>query len=405
MSSISFLEKRVLERVLRMESGYVLNFSDKTIANFVADTLGMDFTDARYQILGTSKANRLRAFWQIEEDATVARLLRALIDYAMSHSPFPPQTDDMTAYNRIVERLAGRDTEWTVTPEPRPMYNLIVSGPLHTWDGRPFVLERDRCLEFTDREVRDRLGCLDATAIATVVSLPSVFAYERHHQLPVRYGRVTRVVPRERDLRFEYQMYEGTLMSAEDMRTHEGILGIREFEVNRHHWAIKEVDLLARLADIGITLPTGRTNQVDITTHQFDVGLSFAGETRPFVADVATGLDREIGRRKYFYDDHHKAQLARPSVDVLLQDIYRNRCRLVVAFIGSEYERKDWCGLEFRVVREIVFKRQHDRVMYVRMDDGDVTGVLTTDGYVDAREHTPDEIARLIRERLDSLPE
>jgi hypothetical protein len=47
-----------------------------------------------------------------------------------------------------------------------------------------------------------------------------------------------------------------------------------------------------------------------------------------------------------------------------------------------DYEKKDWCGLEFRVVREIVFKRQHDRVMYVRMDDGDVTGVLTTDGYV-----------------------
>lgn len=401
MSSLGFLDQRILERVLRMEGGYVLNFSDKTIAHFVADALDIDFTDESYKIIGTSKANRLRAFWQIENDATVARLLNALLEEAVSGYP-SPTSDDVTAYSRIVARLAG-DTDVTAPPAPNPMYNLFVSGQPDTWDGRPFTLERDRCLEYTDADVRDRINSFDSEAIATVTALPSLFAYEHQHRLAARYGRLTRVVARDRDVRFEYELYDGELMPADSVYSSARTLGIKDTEIHRHHWSIKEVDLIARLRDIGVALPTRRANHIDVTTHHFDVGLSFAGETREFVADVAAALDHEIGRRNYFYDNHHKAQLARPSVDALLEDIYRNRCRLVVAFIGSDYEKKDWCGLEFRVVREIVFKREHDRVMYVRMDDGDVSGVLKTDGYIDARRHKPDEVARFIRERLDSL--
>jgi hypothetical protein len=36
---------RVVDRVLEMESGYVLNFSDRTIAEFFLDELNIDFND------------------------------------------------------------------------------------------------------------------------------------------------------------------------------------------------------------------------------------------------------------------------------------------------------------------------------------------------------------------------
>jgi hypothetical protein len=90
-------------------------------------------------------------------------------------------------------------------------------------------------------------------------------------------------------------------------------------------------------------------------------------------------------------------------VDELLVDIYRNRSRLVVAFLGGDYERKNWCGLEFRVVREIIFRREHNRVMYVRIDDGAVEGVFATDGYVDARTNSAEQIAEMIRQRVEAL--
>ena len=41
--------------------------------------------------------------------------------------------------------------------------------------------------------------------------------------------------------------------------------------------------------------------------------------------------------------------------------------------------------------------------MFVRTDDGEVEGVLKTDGYVDARKFEPAKIAEFICERLEVI--
>lgn len=87
------------------------------------------------------------------------------------------------------------------------------------------------------------------------------------------------------------------------------------------------------------------------------------------------------------------SQLARPSLDILLQDIYRNRSKLIVVFLSADYQRKIWCGIEFRAVREIIGERSNDRVMFVRTDDGAVEGVFAMDGYIDARRFGAADIA------------
>jgi hypothetical protein len=40
--------------------------------------------------------------------------------------------------------------------------------------------------------------------------------------------------------------------------------------------------------------------------------------------------------------------------------------------------------------------------MYIRMDDSPVDGVLKTDGYIDARIHSPAEIAVFIFQRIQA---
>lgn len=82
MSSLAFAEKKRLESFFGMGGGYVLGFSDREFGAFVLEAVGVNIHDAKYTSGGTSKANKLRGFWQLEDDATVARLLRALIDYA-----------------------------------------------------------------------------------------------------------------------------------------------------------------------------------------------------------------------------------------------------------------------------------------------------------------------------------
>jgi hypothetical protein len=65
MSDLSNLEKRRLEKLLGMESGYVLDFSNRTFAEFIFDSTGLQIYDARYNYASNSKANKLRRFWQL----------------------------------------------------------------------------------------------------------------------------------------------------------------------------------------------------------------------------------------------------------------------------------------------------------------------------------------------------
>jgi hypothetical protein len=82
MSNLTFIEKRKLEQFLGMSSGYVLDFSNRTFAEFVRDSTGRDIYDASYDHASGSKANRLRAFWLKEENRVVGKLMSDMLDYA-----------------------------------------------------------------------------------------------------------------------------------------------------------------------------------------------------------------------------------------------------------------------------------------------------------------------------------
>lgn len=78
MSSLDFKEKRFLESLLQMSSGYVLSFSNPTFGEFFHDVAGIDIHSEKYQRKGTSKANKLRTFWEDEPDHIVGKVLLQL---------------------------------------------------------------------------------------------------------------------------------------------------------------------------------------------------------------------------------------------------------------------------------------------------------------------------------------
>ena len=82
MSNLTYVEKHKFEQLLGMRSGYVLDFSNRTFDELVRDSTGRDIYDTRYDYQGTSKANRLRAFWQMEENSLVGKLMGDILDYA-----------------------------------------------------------------------------------------------------------------------------------------------------------------------------------------------------------------------------------------------------------------------------------------------------------------------------------
>jgi hypothetical protein len=81
MSNIRSIDMLFLDDLFDMGSGYVLNFSDRTIAQFFAEELNIDFDDPVFAKNGTSKAKRLRCFLQTVDKPTVVRTLNALWEY------------------------------------------------------------------------------------------------------------------------------------------------------------------------------------------------------------------------------------------------------------------------------------------------------------------------------------
>jgi len=143
-------------------------------------------------------------------------------------------------------------------------------------------------------------------------------------------------------------------------------------------------------------------NPFDINTHEFDVAVSFPGEHRAYVKAVVDALIEtyKIEPSKIFYDEFYTAFLAIPSSDTILQDIYRKRSKLIVTFLCEKYQEKEWCGLEARAIRDLIKVRENDKIMLVRMDDGEVEGFFGIDGWIDARKHNSAKVAGFINQRL-----
>ncbi|MDP1539165.1 MAG: TIR domain-containing protein [Moraxellaceae bacterium] len=132
----------------------------------------------------------------------------------------------------------------------------------------------------------------------------------------------------------------------------------------------------------------------------FKVALSFPGEKRGYVSNVVDSLKANLGKDQVFYDFDYQSQLARPDLDIMLQNIYRNNCELVVVFLCKEYSEKEWCGLEWRAVRDIIKSKESERIMFVRFDGAHTEGVFSIDGYIDANHFSEVEVSRFILERV-----
>lgn len=148
---------------------------------------------------------------------------------------------------------------------------------------------------------------------------------------------------------------------------------------------------------VGVKTP-GSTN-----LRRFDVALSFPGERRAFVAEVARHLASVFGKDRVLYDQYHEAEFARLDLDVYLPRLYRAEAELIVVFLSSDYAAKRWCGLEWRHIRQLIATSEQQRVMFASFGDlGDLSqlGILAGDGYLDIGTRSAEVIAEAVRERL-----
>ena len=136
------------------------------------------------------------------------------------------------------------------------------------------------------------------------------------------------------------------------------------------------------------------------TKRRFAVAFTFPGEKRKYVEAVDRALRKFLNTEMIFYDGRYEHELARLNLDTYLQKIYHDEAELIVAFLCREYQGKEWCGIEWSAIRDIIKKRQGDSVMFFRFDNAQIPGLFSKDGYIDATNKTPEQAAELIHKRL-----
>ena len=135
---------RIVEQVLDMGDGYVLDFSNRTFADFFAD---LD-VEIEPEDSGLSKAKRLRAFFRSASTSECARVLHALLEYR-GEQDGDDESASIDKYRAIVSRLEG------------------VAVPLSAAPVAPEVLTLAYVRELSDKAER-RLAASDLEGAITV---------------------------------------------------------------------------------------------------------------------------------------------------------------------------------------------------------------------------------------------
>lgn len=134
------------------------------------------------------------------------------------------------------------------------MYNLIMSAGSGDWDKSSWLVDTSRYLEYTNKEIAAKFPQLDDSVIAQLKQLPTLFCYETGVNEPARVGRVTSIQRRRTEVQITWELDPSIPPVMPDLlkKLYRELDIDEKWEVNRTHWAIKEVDLMSTLYKAGI---------------------------------------------------------------------------------------------------------------------------------------------------------
>ena len=128
---------------------------------------------------------------------------------------------------------------------------------------------------------------------------------------------------------------------------------------------------------------------------RFQFALSFPGENRPFVAEIATHLEQSLGRERVFYDEWYEAELVGGGLDLKLFSMYMD-AEIIVPFFSVNYT-KPWCSVEWDTIRGILLERRNvDAVVPVHMDDTKIEGWPVVNMGIVVKQRTSLDIANVL---------
>lgn len=139
-------------------------------------------------------------------------------------------------------------------------------------------------------------------------------------------------------------------------------------------------------------------NKILDNAYVYDVALSFAGEDREYVEEVALQL-KDYGV-KVFYDKFEEANLWGKNLYDYLSEVYTQHAQFTVMFISESYKEKLWTNHEREAMQERAFVSSSEYILPVRFDNTIIPGIRSTVGYIDLENQSPSYLVSLILEKI-----
>jgi hypothetical protein len=131
---------------------------------------------------------------------------------------------------------------------------------------------------------------------------------------------------------------------------------------------------------------------------EYELALSFAGEDREYVDQVATLLHQK--NIKVFYDLFEEEKLWGKNLYDYLTDIYQNKALYTIMFISQYYAKKLWANHERQAMQSRAFQENSEYILPARFDNTELPGVLPTIGFIDLNKKSPSEFVEIIEKKL-----
>lgn len=133
----------------------------------------------------------------------------------------------------------------------------------------------------------------------------------------------------------------------------------------------------------------------------YEVVLSFAGEDREYVEAVAGYLKKN--NINVFYDKYEEVTLWGKDLAEHLDKVYRGTARYCVMFISENYANKVWTSHERRSALAKAIEEKEEYILPARFDNTKIPGIRPTIGYVDLSKKTPEQLGKMILQKLGRL--
>ena len=139
--------------------------------------------------------------------------------------------------------------------------------------------------------------------------------------------------------------------------------------------------------------------EIPETKFKYHVCLSFAGEDRRYVHEVAKQL--RLFNLSVFYDGFEENKLWGKDLATHLDQIYRKESKYCVIFASEYYVKKLWTNLERKSALARAFgDRGNEYILPAHFDNTEIPGIPPTIGYISLKNLSAIELANKIKAKV-----